>query len=66
MIYYKVLGACFFAEGPLSKNTFGRTTRKQNQHEGIHRSYDLESFGIMTCLETKGYTDLKRKRPISP
>jgi hypothetical protein len=60
------LGACFVAEGPLSKNTFGRTSRKQTQHEGIHRSYEPGSFGIMTCLETKGCTDLKRKRPISP
>jgi hypothetical protein len=30
-----LLGACFFAEGPLSKNTFGRTAHKQKQHECI-------------------------------
>jgi hypothetical protein len=29
-------------------------------------SYNPGSFGVVTCLETKGYTDLKRKRPISP
>ena len=61
-----LLGACCFVEGPLSKDTFGRTARKQTQHEGIHRSYDLGSFGIMTCLVTKGCTNLKTKRPISP
>jgi hypothetical protein len=36
------------------------------QHEGTSRSYNLESFGIMTRLEMKGDTDLKRKRPFSP
>jgi hypothetical protein len=61
-----LLGAFFFAEGTPSKNTFGRTACKQTQHEGIHRSYNPGSFGIMTRLETKGDTDLKRKRPISP
>jgi hypothetical protein len=60
-----MLGA-FFAEGPLSKNTFGRTTCKQKQHEGIYRSYNPGSFGIMTRLETKSSIDLKRKKPISP
>jgi hypothetical protein len=61
-----LLGACFVAEGPLSRNTFERSTYKQTQREGTHRSYDLRSFGIMTCLERKGSTDLKRKRPLSP
>jgi hypothetical protein len=32
----EVLEACFFAEGSLSKNTFGRTAREQTQHKGIH------------------------------
>jgi hypothetical protein len=59
-------GACFFTEDPLSKNTFSRTTHKHTQHEGTGRSYDPGSFGIVTCLETKGCTDLKRKRLISP
>jgi hypothetical protein len=57
----KVLGVCFVAEGPLSK-----IAHKQTQHEGTGRSYDPGSFGIMTCIETKGCTDLKRKRPFSP
>jgi hypothetical protein len=61
-----LLGACFVAEGPLSRNTFERSTYKQTQHEGTRRSYDPRSFGIVTCLETKGFTDLKRKRPLSP
>jgi hypothetical protein len=60
-----LLGAFFFVEGPLSKNTFGKTTCKQTQHKGIHQSYNSGSFGIMKRLETKGDTDLKRKRPIS-
>jgi hypothetical protein len=60
-----VLGA-FFAEGPLSKNTFGRTICKQTQHEGICRSYNPGSFDMMTRLETKDITNLKRKRPFSP
>jgi hypothetical protein len=34
-----VLGAFFSAEGPLSKNTFGRTTCNQI-HEDICRSYN--------------------------
>jgi hypothetical protein len=61
-----VLGAFFFVEGPLSKNTFDRTICKQTQHEGICRSYNPESFGMTTRLEMKGSTDLKRKRPFSP
>jgi hypothetical protein len=56
----------FFAEGPLSKNTFGRTTCKQTQYECVHRSYNPGSFGMMTRLETKDDTNLKRKRPFSP
>jgi hypothetical protein len=60
------LGAFFFAEGPLRKNTFGRVICKQTQHEGICRSYDPGSFGMTTRLETKGNTDLKRKRSFSP
>jgi hypothetical protein len=56
-----LLGVCFVAEGPLSK-----LAHKQTQHEGTGRSYDPGSFGIVTCIETKGCTDLKRKRPISP
>jgi hypothetical protein len=61
-----LLGVCFVAEGPLSRNTFGRSAHKQIQREGTRRSYDPGSFDIATCLETKGCTDLKRKRPISP
>jgi hypothetical protein len=61
-----LLGACFVAEGPLSRNNFERSTYKQMQSKGTRRSYDSGSFGIVTCLETKGCTDLKRKRPISP
>jgi hypothetical protein len=60
------LGACFIAEGPLSRDTFERSAYKQTQREGTCRSYDSASFDIVTCLETKGYTDLKRKRPINP
>jgi hypothetical protein len=56
-----LLGVCFVAEGPLSK-----LAHKQTQHEGTGRSYDPGSFDIVTCIETKGCTDLKRKRPISP
>jgi hypothetical protein len=61
-----MLGGCFVAECPLSRNTFGRSAHKQIQREGTRRSYDPGSFGIATCLETKGCTDLKRKRLISP
>jgi hypothetical protein len=61
-----VLGACFVAQGPLSKNTFGKLAHKQTQHEGTGRSYDPGSFGIVTCFKTKGDTDLKRKRLFSP
>jgi hypothetical protein len=61
-----LLGACFIAEGPLRRNTFGRSAHKQIQREGTCRSYHPGSFGIATCLETKGYTDLKRKRSIGP
>jgi hypothetical protein len=60
------LGACFFTEGPLSKNTFSSMICELTQHEGTSRSYNPESFGIMTRLETKGGTDLKRIRPFSP
>jgi hypothetical protein len=35
-----VLGAFFSAEGPLSKNTFGRAICKQARHEDICRSYN--------------------------
>jgi hypothetical protein len=61
-----LLGACFFAKGPLSKNTFGSMICESTQHEGTSRSYDPESFGIVTSLEMKGCTDLKRKRLTSP
>jgi hypothetical protein len=61
-----LLGACFFTEGPPSKNTFGSMICELTHHEGASRSYNPESFGIMTRLETKGDTDLKRKRPFSP
>jgi hypothetical protein len=61
-----MLGAFFFAEGPPSKNTFGRVICKQTQHEGISRSYNPGSFGMMMRLETKGSTDLKSKRLFSP
>jgi hypothetical protein len=54
------LGVCFVAEGPVRRNTFGRSTQKQS------RSYHPGSFGIVTRLETKGGTDLKMKRSISP
>jgi hypothetical protein len=60
------LGACFFTKGPPSKNTFGSMICKLTQHEGTSRSYNPESFGIITHLETKGGTDLKRKRPFGP
>jgi hypothetical protein len=60
------LGACFFTEDPSSKNTFGSIICELTQHDGTSRSYNLESFGIMTHLEIKGNTDLKRKRPFSP
>jgi hypothetical protein len=56
-----LLGACFFTEGPASKNTFGSMMCKLTQHEGTSRSNNTESFGIMTRLETKGGTDLKRR-----
>lgn len=55
-----LLGACFVAEGPVRRNTFGRSTQKQNQ------SYYPGSFDIVTCLETKGDTNLKMKIPIDP
>jgi hypothetical protein len=60
------VGACFIAEGPLRRSTFERSAYNQTQREGTRRSYDPGGFGIATCLETKGCTDLKRKRPISP
>jgi hypothetical protein len=62
---YLVLGAIFFAECRPSKNTFDSVIYELTQHEGISRSYNPGSFGIMTCLETKDCTDLKRKRPES-
>jgi hypothetical protein len=51
----KLLGAFFFAEGPLGKNTFGRMICKQTQvyAEGICRSYNPGSFGMMTRLEMR-------------
>jgi hypothetical protein len=55
-----LLGVCFVAEGPVRRNTFGRSTQKRN------RSYHLGSFDIVTRLETKGGTNLKMKRPIGP
>jgi hypothetical protein len=61
-----LLGAFFVAEGPLSRNTFERLAYKKTQREGTRRCYDLGSFDIVTCLETKGCTDLMRKRLISP
>jgi hypothetical protein len=61
-----LLGACFFAEGSLSKNTFDSMICELTQHEGTSQSYDPKIFGIVTSLETKGCTDLKRKRPTSP
>ena len=61
-----LLGVCFVAEGPLRRNTFERLAYNQTQREGTHRSYYPRSFGIVARLETKGCTDLKRKRPISP
>jgi hypothetical protein len=60
------IGGLLIREGPPSKNTFGRVICKQTQHEGNCRSYNLGSFGMTTRLETKGRTDLKRKRPFSP
>jgi hypothetical protein len=65
-LFSPLLGACFFAEGPLSRNTFERSAYKQTQREGTRWSYHPGSFSIVTCLETKGCTDLMRKRPISP
>jgi hypothetical protein len=61
-----LLGACFFTEGPPGKNTFDGMICELTQHEGTTRSYNPESLGIMTRLETKGDTDLKRKRSFSP
>jgi hypothetical protein len=55
-----LLGVCFVAEGPVRRNTFGRSTQKQS------RSYHPESFGIVKRLEMKGGTDLKMKRPLGP
>jgi hypothetical protein len=54
------IGGCFIAEGPVRRNTFGRSAQKQR------RSYHPGSFGIATRLETKGCIDLKRKRPVDP
>jgi hypothetical protein len=48
-----VLGAFFSAEGPPSKNTFGRTICKQVRHEDIYRSYNLKSFGMVACLRRR-------------
>jgi hypothetical protein len=61
-----LLGVWFFTEGPPSKNTLGSMICELTQHEGTSRSYNPESFGIITRLETKGGTELKRKRPFSP
>jgi hypothetical protein len=58
---YILLGAYFFTEGPPSKNTFGGMICELTQHEGTSRSYNPESFDIMTRLEMKGGTNLKRK-----
>jgi hypothetical protein len=41
-----LLGACFFAEGPPSKNTFGSVLCKLRQHEGTSRSYNPGSFSM--------------------
>jgi hypothetical protein len=53
-----VLGVRFVTEGPVRRNTFGRSTQKQSI------SYHPGGFGIVTHLETKGGTGLKMKRPI--
>jgi hypothetical protein len=39
-----LLGISFFAEGPLNKNTFGKTTWKQIWYEDIYRSYNWKSI----------------------
>jgi hypothetical protein len=65
-VIYFLLGVCLFTKGPPSKNTFGSMICELTQHEGTNRSYNPKSFGIMMRLETKGGTDLKRKRPFSP
>jgi hypothetical protein len=54
------VGVYFVAEGPVRRNTSGRSTQKQSQ------SYHPGSFGIVTHLETKGGTDIEMKRSISP
>jgi hypothetical protein len=46
------LGVFFLAEGPPSKNTFGRVICKQTQHEGVSWSYNPGSFGMTVRLET--------------
>jgi hypothetical protein len=43
-----VLGAFFFADGPPSKNTFGKVICELTQHEGTSRSYNPGSFGMTT------------------
>jgi hypothetical protein len=43
-----LLGAFFSAEGPLSKNTFSKAICKQAQYEGLCRSCNQGSFGMMT------------------
>jgi hypothetical protein len=42
-----LLGVCFVAEGPVRRNTFGRSARKQR------RSYLPGNFGITTCLRRR-------------
>jgi hypothetical protein len=59
-----MLGACFFTEGPPSKNTFGNMICEMTQHEGTSRSYNPESFGIMTRLEDEGRHRLKEEKTV--
>jgi hypothetical protein len=48
-----LLGAFFSAEGPLSKNTFGKMICKHIRHEVIYRSYNRKSFGMMACIRRR-------------
>jgi hypothetical protein len=48
-----------------SSKVLQEETPSEDQHKQ-RQSYHLESFGIITRFETKGSTDLKVKRPISP
>jgi hypothetical protein len=53
VFFLQVLGAFFSAEGPLSKNTFGKMTCEQAWHEDVCRSYSRKSFGMMTHLRRR-------------